>query len=442
MRMLDNSSLDRIAIESRIPQLAKKLSNKTLAQLEKEGIFVFPEGVQDSEDLTSDQMVLQRVNDAYHTGNIMGFLGCGKERLVISSRFSRDGHDFFLQYMLDKVQACPNVFDLETNANEANQLINVLIFLFPSYLKAAMRKGLFKNYIQTKHNTPNPKGRINIAQHIRENTPFVGNIAYDQREQSFDNHISQLIRHTIEYIKTKQSGKLILARAKEEVDRIVESTPRYKLQDRQKVMKENKKHIVRHAYFREYRVLQRLCVLILQHQKQELSSGITQVYGVLFDGAWLWEEYVNCLVSDLFHHPMNKAGKGVQWLFTEEKHVAGKIYPDFIGKNNHKDLIADAKYKPLTNIQGRDYLQVLAYMFRFDAKKGLYFYPETDESTDLQLWLNQGSTFARGGVSKRNDICLIKHGLKIPQTAENYSDFRKQMIRAEEDFTYRLLALV
>ena len=439
MRVFDNSSLDRSVIESQAPQLVKKISNKTFAQLEKEGVFVFPEGVQDAEDLTSDQMVMQCVNDAYYTGNVMGFLGCGKERLVISSRFAQNGQDFFLQYMLDKVQACPNVFDLETNANEANQLINILMFLFPSYLKAAMRKGLFKNYIHVKYNDPNPKGRINIARHIQQNTPFMGNIAYDQREQSLDNYISQLIRHTIEYIKTKQNGKLILARAQEETDRIVESTPHYKLQDRQKVLNTNKKHIVRHAYFREYRALQRLCILILQHQKQELSSGITQVYGVLFDGAWLWEEYINSLVSDMFHHPMNKAGKDVQWLFTGEKRVTGKIYPDFIGKDNNKNLIADAKYKPLTNIQGRDYLQVLAYMFRFEANKGIYFYPEAQQEEDHVLKLNRGYS---SQTTPREDVCLIKHGLKIPQTAENYKDFREQMNRAEEDFTSRLLTLV
>ena len=440
MRVLDNSSFDRITIESQIPKLAKKLSNKTLAQLEKEGIFIFPECVRDAEDLTIDQMVLQCVNNTYYTGNVMGFLGCGRERLAISSRFSQDGHDFFLQYMLDKVHPCPNVFDLETDANEANQLINVLMFLFPSYLKAAMRKGLFKNYIHVKYNDPNPKGTINTARHIQQNTPFIGNIAYDQREQSLDNYITQLIRHTIEYIKTKQNGKLILMRVKDEVDRIVESTPRYKLQDRSKVLNENKKHSVRHAYFREYRALQRLCILILQHQKQELSSGVTQVYGILFDGAWLWEEYVNCLVSDLFYHPMNKAGREAQWLFTGENRVTGKIYPDFIGKDNHKNLIADAKYKPLTNIQGRDYLQVLAYMFRFDASIGIYFYPEAQKEEDIRLKLNRGSSFTE--VVPREDICLIKHGLKIPQGTKNYKDFSTQIHYAEVAFKTELLALV
>lgn len=33
-------------------------------------------------------------------------------------------------------------------------------------------------------------------------------------------------------------------------------------------------------------------------------------------------------------------------------------------------------YKTVQNILRKDYLQVLAYMFRFDAKKGFYFYSE------------------------------------------------------------------
>lgn len=439
MRLNDNSRAARSVVDAGIPELAKKLSNKTFAQLEREGIFVFPEGAQDTEDLDKDQMVLQAVNDEYCTGNVMGFLGCGKERLVIASRFATADQDYFLQYMMDRVLACPNVFDLETDANEKNQMLNILMFVFPLYLKTALRKGLFKNYIHKKYNDSNPKGSINVARHIRQNTPFMGKIAYDQREQSYDNHITELIRHTIEFIKTKPGGSLLLARAKDEVDRIVEATPRYKLQDRQKVLHENKKHILRHAYFQEYRALQRLCVLILQNQKQELGFGMTRMYGVLFDGAWLWEEYVASLVSDRFYHPMNKAGKAAQHLFFDGKGNKGRIYPDFIGKDPKNRIIADAKYKRMSNIGNPDYFQVLAYMFRFDAKKGLYFYPEKDAAASLHLRLNQGTTFEKGAETAREDICLIKHGLKIPQNAENYRDFCEKIRIAEADFKQAVL---
>lgn len=69
----------------------------------------------------------------------------------------------------------------------------------------------------------------------------------------------------------------------------------------------------------------------------------------------------------------------------------GLIYPDFIGKDVDNRIIADAKYKPIDNIGNKDYLQVLAYMFRFDARKGFYLYPESDNEEDIELKLNRGS---------------------------------------------------
>lgn len=59
-----------------------------MEQLEREGVFVFPETVKDAGDITQDQMLLQSVNDTYRSGNVMGFLGYGDERLVIESRFA------------------------------------------------------------------------------------------------------------------------------------------------------------------------------------------------------------------------------------------------------------------------------------------------------------------------------------------------------------------
>ena len=73
---------------------------------------------------------------------------------------------------------------------------------------------------------------------------------------------------------------------------------------------------------------------------------------------------------------MNKSGKGAQYLFDGN---TGLIYPDFIGKNPEARIIADAKYKPSENIGDRDYLQLLAYMFRFDSKQGFFIYPESGE---------------------------------------------------------------
>lgn len=415
---------------SDIGNLIDKIADKTLEQLEREGVFVFPEFVMDADDLTKDQMILQSVNETFRSGNVMGFLGCGDERLIIESRFCGSDEDFFFQYLLDRVLDFPNIVNLESDADQNNRLFNFLLFLFPYYLKTAMRKGLFKKYIRNRYNDGNVKGSIDIARHIEQNTPFTGNVAYNQREFSHDNNLTELVRHTIEFIKGKPYGKNLLVRVKDEVKLVIEATPRYEQYDRQKVISANKKNAVRHAYFREYRALQRLCLLILQHQKHQIGSGSRQIYGILFDGAWLWEEYINSLIGDAFYHPMNKGNTGAQRLFGGN---IGLIYPDFISRDNEKRIIADAKYKPIDNIGNKDYLQVLAYMFRFEAKAGYCLYPEAAKTDDLQLWMNKGSTYEEN-VAPRDDICLTKHGLKIPINAENYEMFVAQMKTCEKEF--------
>lgn len=413
-----------------IPGLVKTIADKTLEELEKEGVFVFPEMVHEAEDVTRDQMILQSVNDTYRSGNVMGFLGYGEERLVIESRFSTGDNDFLLQYLLERILDFPNIVNLETDATHDDKMFSLLLALFLSYLVSAMRKGVFKTYVRNEYNDGNVKGTINIDRHIRKNIPFVGNIAYSQREYAYDNFLMQLIRHTVEFIKRKPYGHKLLAKAKEEVQLVVEATPSYEAKDLRRILVENKKNTVRHAYYHEYRALQRLCILILQNKKTQLGLGASKIYGIVFDGAWLWEEYVNSLVDEIFYHPMNKGGKGAQWLFAGG---AGLIYPDFTGKNPNNRIIADAKYKPVDNIGNKDYLQVLAYMFRFDAKRAFYFYPDVDAIEDKVFWLNSGSSYEKN-VQKRDDICLTKHGLHIPKDAASYDEFVALIKACEVEF--------
>ena len=434
LRIKDNSAEKKAVFEG-IPNLTCKIADKTLAQLEREGVFVFPEMIGDSEDLTKEQTILQSVNDSYRTGNVMGFLGYGNERLIIDSRFCSGDNDYFLYYLLDRVFEFPNIVDTNSDANQNNRLFMFLLFLFPRYLKAAMRKGLFKEYMYCRYNDSNVKGNIDIARHIALNTPFTGSVAYSRREFSYDNSMMELVRHTIEYIKKKPYGKKLLLKGKDEVKLVVDATPKFEQYDRQQIIEANKKATVKHAYFREYLALQRLCILILQHRKYQIGTGMRQVYGILFDGAWLWEEYIHSLIGEFFYHPMNKRGEGAQQLF--EGNI-GLIYPDFIGKDSEKRILADAKYKPFENIENRDYLQLLAYMFRFDAKIGYYLYPETTRTDDFCFKLNKGLTYEKN-VVPREDISVTKCGLKIPENAMSFEDFSTKIRVNEQKFIEKII---
>lgn len=436
LKIKDNSRIKKTAFAN-IPKLTAKLANKPLAQLEREGVFVFPKVLMEADDLAPEQKVLQSVYDTYRTGNVMGFLGYADERLVIESRFSGSGEDYLSQYLLHRTLDFPNFMDMRINAGRDNQLFSFLLFLFPSYLKSAMRKGLFKTYIRLHYNDANVKGSIDIARHIAKNTPFVGNIAYSQREFSADNDLMELVRHTVEFIKSKPCGNTVLHKAKDEVRAVIEATPQYNQGNRRKIIARNKQRPLQHAYFKEYLALQRLCLMILQHEKHQIGYGTRQIYGILFDGAWLWEEYVNSLLGSLFYHPRNKKGEGAQRLF---EHNIGLIYPDFISRDNEKRIIADAKYKPIENIGNRDYLQLLAYMFRFDAKKGYYLYPEAIGNDDVELYLNQGLSYEKN-VKPRDDISIVKHGLKIPLGATSFDDFATKIQQSELEFKNSLLKI-
>ncbi len=435
IKIKDNSRIPKESL-AEVSHLTNKIADKTLEELEQEGIFVFPELIRESDDLTKDQMILQSYNNLYISSNVMGFLGLGDEKIIIESRFSKNGKDFLFQYLLERVFDVPNIVNLETDSNQNDRIFNLLVFIFPQFLKNAMRKGIFKTYVRNSYNDSNVKGTIDIARHIIKNTPFVGNVAYSQREYSFDNDLTELVRHTIEYIKNKPYGYKLLAQVKDEVDACIAATPDYEICNRQSIIDANKTNVIRHAFYREYRELQHLCLLILQHQKHHIGFGSKQIFGLLFDGAWLWEEYVNSLIGEMYYHPMNKEGHGAQRLFD---HNRGLIYPDFISRNSDVRIIADAKYKPLDNIGNKDYLQVLAYMFRFGANTGFYLYPEAHGEADTEMWLNSGSTYEKN-VTARNDICIIKHGLQIPDEVTDYESFKNEIQNNEAVFIERLLS--
>lgn len=104
-----------------------------------------------------------------------------------------------------------------------------------------MGQGLYKEYRRKYYNDSNVRGTIDINRHIQENIPFCGTIAYNTKEYCYDNSITELIRHTIEYIKTTSIGYTILSsdRIVEDCVRVIVSyTPSYNRSERTKIITE------------------------------------------------------------------------------------------------------------------------------------------------------------------------------------------------------------
>ena len=105
----------------------------------------------------------------------MGFVGVNDTKITIKSRFAKNcDEDYFLHYMLQKVFSI-NLFDLKHNTN-TESIFDFLLYLFPYFLKRAVRQGIYKEYTKHEYNDANVRGVIDVSRHIRQNIPFSGNL--------------------------------------------------------------------------------------------------------------------------------------------------------------------------------------------------------------------------------------------------------------------------
>ena len=423
MRITDNQY--RIAKEDFVaeyPNLSQALLDRTLDNLSREDrIFIFPNDLINSPDLDKDQKILETVNQEIKTGNVIGFLGYGQERLTISSRFSEESNDHFLHYLLQKVLNI-NLTSLEVGLSPEDKLYQLLVYLFSKYLQVALRKGLYKEYQRFFHNDSHVKGVLDVGNHLKKNLPFMGNIAYTTREFTYDNPLMQLIRHTIEYIKNQKGFGVLLDSNRENMTEITRVTSSYKLADRPKIIRMNKIKPIRHAYFREYRKLQELCLMILSREKHGLGSQAQKVHGILFDVAWLWEEYVYTLLPKDFIHPRNNdKTDGISVFSNRER----KVFPDFY----HKELkiVLDAKYKKLEfterGINREDLFQLISYSYILEAEKAGLVFPSKEKVVDNEI----GKLAGYGALLK-------KWSIQIPLKSSSYDEFCEMMENSEENF--------
>lgn len=260
--------------------------------------------------------------------------------------------------------------------------------------------------------------------------PFRGKIAYNTREQSYDNPVTQLVRHTIEVIRNKPGyGSLLTVNPEvaAAVRQIELATPSFVRKDLVSVVNANHRPCS-HPLLTEYLPLQQLCLKILRNEDEGLRFTTTDddVYGVLFDVAYLWEEYLATFLEPLgIEHPRNREREGV--IYTAKDKLFAN-YPDFYRKASDEpsaDLVLDAKYKPYESYQPskEDIFQLLRYMYVLRAPQAMLLSPaHKDEQVRSHYEL-----YGYGGTI---DVKF----LTIPQDAQAFDKFYQRMAQSEARF--------
>lgn len=414
-----------------------------MMEADEADVIVWPQSFIEGFEAIKDQYILRITEKGRNnigsitTGNIVGFIGKDKTDIRIHSRFSvidkKDKNkwevknDYFLYYMLEKVMAI-NLFDLNTKSSRDKDVFDLLMFYFPKLLKDALSQGIYKKYVYREYNDSNIRGVVDVNRHIRQNIPANGRIAYRTREYSYDNPVTQLIRHTIEFIRRKRMAKQILHNDPDTesfVQQIVQATPTFQAQKRQVIINMNLRPVV-HPYYTKYAALQNLCLRILRYDKLSYeAANDKKIHGLLIDAAWLWEEYIAKVLSEgtnLKHYTTRNSDFR---LFRKDGKPFQKIIPDYYDGDK---VVADAKYMPLHLYDHLDaeratgvYYKTIMYMYRFEAKKGFLFYPYNNEED------NENNIYSEYQIEGRKDCHLYEVGLEIDQEAKSYKEFRQNM---------------
>jgi len=372
-----------------------RYSNKSLQDFIDLGIETFCAAtISDqfcSQQRDSDQTVFSINGSAFEsatikTGNVMGVIRlhdkqrCLNIQLMIGSRFDNSKGQYFVNHLLGRVIGGSFVSEIHAGPDSYWEML--LAFLFKKHLQEVARVGLFRQYQHFSNNDLRFRGRLDINRHIRQNIPFLGRLAYNTNEISFDNPLNRLIRHAIKRVTDKWpnffTGEKALIDLNHELERNTLSWQNRKVND---CIASNQRP-VRHPYYqRSYEPIRRVSLRLLRGEGITPYSENDQVSGVLFDGSWLWEEYLWTLLRPIgYDHPDNKKKSG-QW------RILGEIfYPDFfLSQRNRPKVVLDAKYKRGWREQ-KDILQVAGYMQLLGANYGGLIKPSGQSSHESFTW--------------------------------------------------------
>ena len=162
--------------------------------------------------------------------------------------------------------------------------------------------------------------------------------------------------------------------------------------------------------------------MILNREKHGLGYQEQKIHGILFDVAWLWEEYVYTLLPKDFIHLRNKDKTDGISVFSDRER---KVFPDFYHQN-HK-IVLDAKYKKLEftekGINRDDLFQLISYAYILQAEQAGIVFPSEDKVVDNEI----GKLAGYGAQLK-------KWSIQIPRQAESYQDFVKRIESFERVF--------
>lgn len=264
------------------------------------------------------------------------------------------------------------------------RLLDLIARAYLAELEVLLREGLARGYRTTQSNGAVFRGRLKIADHLRENIARADRFFVEYQTFDHDIAINRVLAAALEALSWCALSPSVAC----EVDACLARFPDVGavavtggMLERIQLTRATQRYANAQVYAR----------MILAQQGPRLQAGRERVFALLFDMNALWERYIAALLRRVAPPGLEVHFQERHRFWTPQHHDARRVIPDIVvrarsrGARGKVELVLDTKWKvPLAGIPSDDDLkQMFVYNELLGAPRSVLLYPRTSASQDV-----------------------------------------------------------
>jgi len=273
-----------------------------------------------------------------------------------------------------------------TNTASQHSLLEIVVRLFCDRLFVEVHRGLVNRYERQEENLFVLRGKLDTTRQAKFNAAHPERFYCQYDEFHADNPLNQVLKAAVAHLRKYSIDSENQRRLTElyfALDGISEVHPTN--------LEWHRIHLDRTS--RRFHTLINLARLFLKNEHQDVSSGKTDGFSLLFDMNKLFEEYIGEVAKATLTDVDVQLQTPQRYLLQKTLHAddkdfsqAFKVMPDVVGVNADKSIkwIIDTKWKLLDeskrrNVSQADIYQMIGYAHCYDCNDVVLLYPHHTE---------------------------------------------------------------
>lgn len=261
------------------------------------------------------------------------------------------------------------------------RLLDLIAIGFLSELEPLLRQGLAKGYRTTESNGAVFRGRLKMADHLRDNVARGDRFFVEYETYDHDIAVNRLLAaalDTLEWCALSPHVATAVEACAARFPAVPFAGVTSALFDRVRLTRSTQRYAGALLYAR----------MILAHQGPQLQAGRERVFALLFDMNLLWERYVAALLRRALVPGIVVSTQERHAFWTAPRHPVRRVRPDIVVRSatGQTLLVIDTKWKvPSKGLPSDDDLkQMFVYNELLAGSRSMLLYPATPSSLPVR----------------------------------------------------------